>query len=188
MKKFPTSDFRLPSSDLIIKLFITDIDGVWTDGGMYYDKGDNEWKKFNTSDSAGVLFLRLADIHFAIITGEDTPIVKRRADKLKVKDCFLGVKDKVAVAEQLIEKYNISWQEVAYIGDDINDIKLLQKVGLSACPNQAPEYIKNKVDWILTKNGGEGVFREFVERYLKEKGKLDKMIEIYLNDSKKLEQ
>ena len=183
-----TSNFQLPSPDLSIKLFITDIDGVWTDGGMYYDKTVNEWKKFNTSDSAGVLFLRLADIHFAIITGENTPIVQRRADKLQVKHCFLGIKDKVAVAEQLLEKYNLNWQEVAYIGDDINDIKLLQKVGLSACPNQAPNYIKNKVDWVLTKNGGEGVFREFVERYLEEKGLLENVIDAYLQNDKKMEQ
>ncbi len=171
-----------------IKLFITDIDGVWTDGGMYYDKADNEWKKFNTSDSAGVLFLKLANIHFAIITGENTTIVQRRADKLQVENCFLGIKDKVAVAEKLLEKYKLTWQEVAYIGDDINDIKLLQKVGLSACPNQTPDYIKSKVDWVLTKNGGEGVFREFVEKYLEEKGLLENIIDSYLEGDKKMEQ
>lgn len=171
-----------------IKLFITDIDGVWTDGGMYYDKEDNEWKKFNTSDSAGVLFLKLAKIDFAIITGENTPIVQRRADKLGVVNCFLGIKDKVAIAEKLLEKYKLTWQEVAYIGDDINDIKLLQKVGLSACPNQAPDYIKSQVDWVLTKNGGDGVFREFVERYLDEKGLLENVIDTYLEGDKKMKQ
>lgn len=77
-----------------IKLFITDIDGVWTDGGMYYDQGDNEWKKFNTSDSAGVLFLKLLEIKVAIITGEETQIVTRRAKKLKIQDCFQGLKIK----------------------------------------------------------------------------------------------
>jgi len=183
-----TSNFQLPSPDLSIKLFITDIDGVWTDGGMYYDKTVNEWKKFNTSDSAGVLFLRLANIHFAIITGENTPIVQRRADKLQAENCFLGINDKVAVAEKLLEKYKLTWKEVAYIGDDINDIKLLQKVALSACPNQAPNYIKSKVDWILTKNGGEGVFREFVEKYLMEQHMMEKILESYLNGSKLFKQ
>lgn len=171
-----------------IKLFITDIDGVWTDGGMYYDKEDKEWKKFNTSDSAGVLFLKLANIHIAIITGEDTPIVKRRASKLNVANYFLGIKDKVLVAEQLLEKYKLKWEEVAYIGDDINDIKLLQKVGLSACPNQAPDYIKSKVHWVLNKNGGEGVFREFVEKYLTVTGQLESTLNAYLNGSNKLNQ
>ena len=75
-----------------IKLFITDIDGVWTDGGMYYDQTGNEWKKFNTSDSAGVLFLKMLNIPVAIITGEDTEIVKRRSEKLKIDFLFMGVK------------------------------------------------------------------------------------------------
>ena len=171
-----------------IKLFITDIDGVWTDGGMYYDQTGNEWKKFNTADSAGVLFLRLLNIPTAIITGENTQIVQRRADKLKIEDCFLGIKDKVGVAKQLLEKYDLSWNEVAYLGDDINDIKLLEKVGLSACPNQAPDYIKSRVKWVLNKNGGEGVFREFIEMYLTKNDLLNEVIDIYLNKTSKFNQ
>ena len=171
-----------------IKLFITDIDGVWTDGGMYYDETGNEWKKFNTSDSAGVLFLKLAKIPFAIITGENTVIVKRRAEKLNVTHFFLGVKDKVAVAEELRKTYHLKWEEIAYLGDDLNDIKLLEKVGLSACPNSAPEYIKKRVQWVLKKNGGNGVFREFVERYLTDKGILEEIIGDYLRENGPLEQ
>jgi len=171
-----------------IKLFITDIDGVWTDGGMYYDAKGNEWKKFNTSDSAGVLFLKMADIRMAIITGEDTKIVQRRADKLNIKNCFLGVKNKVEVAEKLLNKYQIDWSNVAYIGDDLNDIKLLEKVGLSACPTQAPDYIKSRVDWVLKKKGGEGVFREFVEQYLYKMNIMNSIVEQYLLDNDKLVQ
>ncbi len=182
----PSSDFPLPTSH--IKLFITDIDGVWTDGGMYYDEKDNELKKFNTTDSAGVLFLKLAGIKVAIITGENTAIVQRRANKLNVTDCFLGVKDKVAIATELVKKYGLHWNEIAYIGDDINDIHLLRKVGLSACPNQAPHYIKKEVHWSLQKNGGEGVFREFVEMYLVKKNILSKVIDAYLNNDKTLNQ
>lgn len=171
-----------------IKLFITDIDGVWTDGGMYYDDLGNEWKKFNTSDSAGVLFLKTLNIPTAIITGENTNIVKRRAEKLKIQDFFLGISDKVEVAKSLLEKYKIDWSEVAYIGDDINDIKLLEKVGLSACPNNAPSYIKSRVHWKLSKSGGEGVFREFAEKYLTEIGEMDKVLYLYLNQNKNLNQ
>jgi len=183
-----TPDFQLPTSGLNIKLFITDIDGVWTDGGMYYDETGNEWKKFNTADSAGVLFLRLINIPTAIITGENTKIVTRRAKKLNIEDCFLGIKNKVDIAEKLLKKYKLNWSEVAYIGDDINDIELLEKVGLSACPNQAPEYIKSKVEWVLNRNGGEGVYREFVETYLQEKELLNKVIDKFLNSQKKLNQ
>jgi 3-deoxy-D-manno-octulosonate 8-phosphate phosphatase (KDO 8-P phosphatase) len=164
-----------------IKLFITDIDGVWTDGGMYYDNKGNEWKKFNTSDSAGVLFLRLAEIKIAIITGEDTNIVKRRAQKLKINELFMGVKDKVKVAKQLKEKYNLKWEEIAYIGDDINDILLFRKVGLSACPSSAETYIKKEVNWVLEKNGGDGVFREFVQKYLSETEQFDAVLNKYLS-------
>ena len=161
------------------KLVITDIDGVWTDGGMYYDQTGNEWKKFNTSDSAGVLFLNLLNIPFAIITGEDTEIVKRRAKKLKVKHLFMGVKDKVAVATKLCEELKITLDEVAYIGDDINDILLLEKVGISAAPANAPTYIKNKVDFVTETKGGEGAFREFVEIILGTNNLLNKALFLY---------
>lgn len=171
-----------------IKLFITDIDGVWTNGGMYYDQTGNEWKKFNTADSAGVLFLRLLDIPTAIITGEETAIVQRRAEKLNISHLYMGVKNKVFVARELCAKLSISLEEVAYIGDDINDIALLREVGLSAAPANAPDYIKEVVHWPLEMKGGDGAFRTFVERYLREKGLLESVIKDYLNGQNKLNQ
>lgn len=148
------------------KLILTDIDGVWTDGGMYYDQTGNEWKKFHTYDSAGVLFAHQNEIPVGIITGEDTEIVARRAAKLKIDYLFQGVKNKLEVAENLCKELNISLDEVAYIGDDIGDIELLKNVGISATPNSAPEYVKKYSQMVMTKNGGEGVFREFVEKIL----------------------
>ena len=167
-----------------IKLFLTDIDGVWTDGGMYYDQEGNEFKKFNTSDSAGVLFCRLSDINVGIITGENSQAVKRRAEKLKIEHYFLGIKDKVKVAKNLIDELGISWEEVAYIGDDINDIQLLKKVGLSACPINSPEYIKELVNWVIPTKGGDGAFRHFVEKYLCENDLLRTAIDKYLQHKK----
>jgi 3-deoxy-D-manno-octulosonate 8-phosphate phosphatase (KDO 8-P phosphatase) len=167
-----------------IKLFLTDIDGVWTDGGMYYDQEGNEFKKFNTSDSAGVLFCRLSDINVGIITGENSQAVKRRAEKLKIEHYFLGIKDKVKVAKNLIDELGISWEEVAYIGDDINDIQLLKKVGLSACPINSPEYIKELVNWVIPTKGGDGAFRHFVEKYLGENDLLRTAIDKYLQHKK----
>ena len=120
------------------KLILTDIDGVWTDGGMYYDQTGNEWKKFHTYDSAGVLFAHQNEIPVGIITGEDTEIVARRAAKLKIDYLFQGVKNKLEVAENLCKELNISLDEVAYIGDDLEDVELLKKVGISATPNSAP--------------------------------------------------
>jgi len=149
-----------------IKLIITDIDGVWTDAGMYYDNIDNELKKFNTYDSAGVLFCKMLKIPVCIISGENQNSVKRRADKLKIEHVFLGINDKVEVAKKLIEKLNIDFSEVAFIGDDINDYKLLKMVGYSAAPSSAPDYIKKIVTFSLKSKGGEGVFREFIEKIL----------------------
>jgi len=167
-----------------IKLFITDIDGVWTDGGMYYDDTYGvELKKFNTSDSAGVLFLKLAGIKTAIITGEKSKSVRRRYYKLKIDELFMDCPDKVSAANKIRKKYGLKWNEIAFIGDDINDILLLRKVGLSACPSSAEDYIKKEVNWVLNKKGGEGVFREFVQKYLKEENKLQYIIEKYLKKS-----
>lgn len=145
------------------KLIITDIDGVWTDGGMYYDQTGNEWKKFNTSDSAGVLFSHKFNIPVVIITGEETAIVKRRAEKLKIDHLFQGISDKLTVAKKLCGELKIDLSDVAYIGDDIGDIELLKNVGFSAAPNNAPDYIKSIVHYVTKKNGGDGAFREFVE-------------------------
>ena len=148
------------------KLILTDIDGVWTDGGMYYDQTGNEWKKFHTYDRAGVLFAHQNEIPVGIITGEDTEIVARRAAKLKVDYLFQGVKNKLEVAENICKELNITLEDVAYIGDDLGDVELLKNAGISATPNSAPEYIKKTAQMVMTKNGGEGVFREFVEKIL----------------------
>lgn len=151
---------------MLPKLILTDIDGVWTDGGMYYDQTGNEWKKFNTSDSAGVLFCKRMNIPIGIITGENTEIVKRRSQKLKIDYLFQGISDKLTTAKKLCEKLNIQLSEVAYIGDDIGDLELLKNVGYSAAPDNAPDYIKSKVSFVTSKKGGEGAFREFIEEIL----------------------
>lgn len=148
------------------KLILTDIDGVWTDGGMYYDGTDVELKKFHTYDSAGVLFAHHLGIPVGILTGENTEIVRRRANKLKVDYLYLGVKDKVTVAQKLCEELNIEFDDVAYIGDDINDMQLLKRVGWAGVPTSAPEYVGALATIKLSKRGGEGVFREFVEAIL----------------------
>ena len=165
-----------------IKLIITDVDGVWTDGGMYYDKQGNELKKFNTSDSAGVAFLKAVKLPVAIITGEDTEIVKHRAEKLKIDYVFTAKKNKLKTASELVKSLNISLKEVAFLGDDINDIPLLQAAGLSAVPSNSKPYVKKHATWVLKSNGGEGVFREFVERILKQNKMLQKALDTYLNE------
>lgn len=149
-----------------IKLVMTDIDGVWTDGGMYYDQLGNELKKFNTSDSVGVLLCHKMEIPVAIITGENTEIVKRRANKLKIDYLYEGVSDKLECAKSLCSELDIDISETAFIGDDINDYRLLKAVGISGAPHNAPKYIKKSVNIVCKASGGNGAFREFIERIL----------------------
>lgn len=165
-----------------IKIFITDIDGVWTDGSMYYDNQNNEFKRFSTYDSAGVLLLNQINIPTIIITGEDNNIVKRRAEKLGINQVYMGVKNKLEKVNDFIKNKNIQLNEIAFIGDDINDYSLLKSVGLSATPNNAPIYIKEIVDWVLPIRGGDGAYRYFVEKYLKETNQLNSIINNILND------
>ncbi len=164
------------------KLVITDIDGVWTDGGMYYDQTGNEWKKFNTADSGGVLLLRKLGIPVAIITGEQTEIVSRRAAKLKIDLLFQGVKDKLSVASDLARAQGISLSDVAYIGDDIGDLSLLRAVGVPGVPANAPKYVKNLGKIVTKAKGGDGAFREFVETILEKEGVLQSTLDGLTNN------
>ena len=152
------------------KLILTDIDGVWTDGGMYYDQTGNELKRFHTYDSAGVLFAHRLNIPVGIITGEDTEIVARRAKKLKIDYLYQGVKEKLSKAIELCQQLGITLQDVAYLGDDLGDMELLKKVRWSGAPSSAPSYIRALVNTHLSKGGGEGVFREFVETLIQDSG------------------
>ena len=127
-----------------------------------------------------VSFLHKAGIPVAILTGENTPIVQRRAEKLKIDYCFLGVKDKVAQAEALCAELGIGLGEVAFIGDDLNDLPLLRRVGFSASPVNTPDYVKREVDYVTTAHGGYGAFREFVEKLLTDMGLLDNLIREYV--------
>lgn len=167
------------------KIIFTDIDGVWTDGGMFYDETGNELKKFSTSDSAGVLFAHTLGIPVAIITGEETKIVEKRATKLKVDYLFQGIKNKIETATELCQKLNTSLIDTAFIGDDLNDILLLDAVGFSCCPSTAPEYIKNRVHFVTKSKGGDGAFREFVEHILISTNKLDEILQTLISNYKK---
>ena len=154
---------------MIPKLILTDIDGVWTDGGMYYDQTGNEWKKFHTYDSAGVLLAHKMNVPVGIMTGEDTEIVRRRAEKLHIDYLFQGVKNKLSVALDLCNRLNITLDDVAYIGDDIPDIELLKKVHWSAAPLNAPINVQKIVRYVTNVRGGDGAFRDFVEMILRDK-------------------
>lgn len=165
---------------MLPKLIITDIDGVWTDGGMFYSPDGDIMKRFHVSDGWGVSYCKKLNIPVAIMTGENTSIVKERAKKLGIDLCFVGVSDKVAEATSLCESLNIRLEEVAFIGDDLNDLALLRKVGISGCPANAHPFVRKHVEYVGLKQGGSGAFREFVERILTENGELEALLAKYL--------
>lgn len=149
-----------------IRLFISDVDGVMTDAGMYYTETGDEFKKFNTHDGMAFEILKKIGIKTAIITSEVSKIVERRATKLKVDYLYQGQRElgKLKIAKKICKLENITLEEVAYIGDDINCYDLLTNVGIAACPNNAVKEIKNISGIILLeKDGGKGVVREFVD-------------------------
>ncbi len=149
-----------------IKMIISDCDGVLTDGGMYYNENGDYLKKFNTRDGMGISLLKGHDIKFAIITGENSEIVKRRAEKLGITEYYLGVKNKLEIFNLLKQKYAISNEEIAYIGDDINDYEVMRNAGLACCPSNAIESVKSVAGYVTNTKSGEGVVREVIDYIL----------------------
>jgi 3-deoxy-D-manno-octulosonate 8-phosphate phosphatase (KDO 8-P phosphatase) len=143
-----------------------DVDGVLTDGGMYYSEMGDELKKFNTRDGMGIKMLQLAGIVTAFITKEKTAIVERRGRKLAVPEVHQAADDKLSVLTRVIEKYGLNLKEVAYIGDDVNDLQTLLAVGFSAAPADAMPSVLQVVHYVCKKRGGEGAVREVADMIL----------------------
>lgn len=154
-----------------IKLVITDVDGVLTDGGMYYTSNGDIMKRFHVRDGMGVTLLRKNNISTIIITKEQTPMVKKWAKRMKIKRLFDGVQQKEKILQRICTQFKVKQDEIAYIGDDINDIELLKMVGFSAVPKDAILIAKNNSNYICKKKGGEGALREVAEIILLAKAK-----------------
>ena len=156
-------------SDVIhsqIKLFLTDCDGCLTDAGMYYSEFGDELKKYNTRDGMAFKFLREKGIITGIITSENVELNRRRANKLKLDELIAGCTDKLSAVKSLCQKYNIKLENVLYIGDDVNDVEVLQSVGIGCAPADACYSARNSASYVTQAKGGEGVIREVVERIL----------------------
>ena len=151
-----------------IDLVLTDVDGVLTDGGMFYSVSREELKKFNARDWMAVELLRRNGVSTIFLTKDDSKVSKNRAKKLKAK-IFFGIKNKEKKLSELCKSMKINPENIAYIGDDVNDIDIIKLVGLSASPNDAVYQVKKIVDYICENNGGSGAFREFADMILKEK-------------------
>lgn len=149
-----------------IKLFLTDCDGCLTDGGMYYSEFGDELKKFNTRDGMGFARLREMGIITGIVTSENVKLNRRRAEKLKLDIIETGCKDKVATVKRICEERDIDLYNVAYVGDDINDLDVIKIVGLGCCPADAMPQVRKVAKLVSNANGGKGAIRELIERII----------------------
>ena len=157
---------RPESAERRIRLLVTDVDGVLTDGGMYYSADGEIAKKFNTRDGMGLQLWREAGCAAAILTKEKSPSVAERARKLRIEHFFAGVTDKPRALRELIEQLELTPAEVAYVGDDVNDLEVMQSVGFAACPADAQPEVLAVSDFVCERRGGEGCVREVIRHLL----------------------
>jgi YrbI family 3-deoxy-D-manno-octulosonate 8-phosphate phosphatase len=150
-----------------IKFLALDVDGVMTDGGMYYSESGEESKRFDTKDGRGIIELQKNGVQVGLLSsGFKSNIIEGRCKTLNIKKYYVGTEPKFEILQQWCEELGLSLKEIAYIGDDVNDREIINAVGFSACPADGMSAIKDIVDVILTRNGGYGCIREFIEEHL----------------------
>lgn len=161
------TELSLQDGNLDIKMLVVDIDGVMTDAGLYYFEDGNTGKKFNAKDGMAIKSLTLKGFPVGIISGSfNRRLIQERAKALGVKDLYIGNDDKLSVLKKWCDQKNIELKNVAFIGDDLNDLSILKAVGFPACPADACDQVKAVSRIILTRKGGKACIREFVDREL----------------------
>lgn len=164
-----------------IKLVVLDVDGVLTDGRLFIGSDGEEYKAFHTQDGMGISLSQYAGIKTAIITGRKSEAVSKRASELKINYVYQGIHQKLEVLEEIMTDLQIGLKDVCYIGDDINDLPILQKVGFAAAPNNAVQIVKENTHFVAKKNGGEGAVREIIDTILIEMYDYNSLLTDYLN-------
>ena len=149
-----------------IELLVLDVDGVLTDGGMYYGPGGEGLKRFNVKDGMGLRLVLEAGIAVALISGENSEILRRRAEKLKIADIFVGVEDKLQTMESFLASKKIGADETAYVGDDVNDLPAMKKAALPIAVADAGPEVRKAAKWITTRKGGDAAVREVCDAIL----------------------
>jgi 3-deoxy-manno-octulosonate cytidylyltransferase (CMP-KDO synthetase) len=156
-----------------IRLVITDVDGVLTDGGLYYDANGEALKRFHVRDGMGIRMLEESGLKVAVLSGRDSPPLRKRVEDLKIDLAFFGVKDKAKVCLNIMEQVGVSPEQTLFIGDDTIDLVAFAVCGVSCAVGDAPDYIKNQATLVLNTNGGYGAFRELSDAILRSQGKED---------------
>lgn len=156
---------RFQSKD--IQLLVLDVDGVLTDGGMYFTEKGDEIKRYHTRDGRAIMACKRQGIPVAFLSGGvKLQVIADRAERLGVERVYVGLEPKLGILDNWRQELNLEWEQIAYIGDDMNDRQVMEKVGLSACPQDAAPKIKEIANWVLTRNGGDACVREFIEEFL----------------------
>jgi len=176
MAKYPRSS-KLIAKARKIRMLLLDVDGVLTDGKIYLDDHGLEMKSFDLHDGHGIKLLHKAGIQVGIISGRSSTSVNVRAKQLAIEEIHQGVADKMKVYEEILHRHQLKDEEIAYIGDDLVDLPLLRRAGLSVVVANAHDAVKRDVDWVTKRGGGSGAVREVVDYLLKAQGKWSKLIE-----------
>lgn len=155
----------------MIKLVLLDVDGTLTDGGIYRGNNGEELKRFNVKDGYAIVNAQKLGIEFGIITGRRSELVEIRSNELKIKYLYQGISEKTVILEEIMQKTGLKKEEIAYMGDDLNDILIMKQSGLTGTPKDATDEVIQIADFVSEKNGGSGAVREFVEYILKKDGK-----------------
>ncbi len=163
-----------------IKLLICDVDGVLSDGKVYFGNQQEELKNFNIKDGLGIKLMQQHGIKVAIITGRKSYIVEHRAKELGIDLVFQGRSDKRATFDEIAASLNLSAEEIAHVGDDLPDLPLMKKAGLGICVADAYHYLLQQADWATSHDGGQGAVRDVADLLLTAQHKLDQILESYL--------
>ena len=161
----------------MIKLVLLDVDGTLTDGGIYRGNNGEELKRFNVKDGYVIVNAQKLGVEFGIITGRKSELVEIRAKELKIKYLYQEISEKTVILEEIMKKTGLRKEEIAYMGDDLNDVLIMKQVGLSGAPKDAVNEVIQIADFISEKNGGSGAVREFVEHILKKDRKWQTFLE-----------
>jgi 3-deoxy-D-manno-octulosonate 8-phosphate phosphatase (KDO 8-P phosphatase) len=174
------SDSALAEKLQAVKAVILDVDGVLTDGGIYYDPTGREIKRFHVADGLGMELLRHAGIRVVILSGRVAEAITRRAAELRVTDCYQGVRDKKAQIEKLRQQWQLKAEELLYVGDDLNDLPAFEAVGVRVAVANADALLRSQAHYVTQATGGNGAVREVCEWLLKARGEWEKAVEAYL--------
>ncbi|MDN3555600.1 KdsC family phosphatase [Halomonas maura] len=164
-----------------VRLLAMDVDGVLTDGRLYFQSDGSETKAFHTLDGHGIKLLHRAGIEVALITGRDSPMVSRRAAALGIQHLYQGIEKKLPTLRQLCTRLGIGLEQVAYCGDDMPDVAAIRQAGVGISVPGAPSYIRQHADWVTEREGGHGAVREICDTLLQAQGHWDAVLDTYLH-------